>query len=72
VLQVYVSGGSSTAGPGGPVGGAAAPTALATWAAPVANGQPTVQFRQLIGANENLRSGTYAKTLTFTLSTTAP
>jgi len=72
VLQVYMSGGSSTAGPGGNVGGAAAPTALATWTAPVTNGQPALLFRQLIGANETLRSGSYSKTLTFTLSTTAP
>ena len=32
----------------------------------------TVPFRQSIGANEPLRTGTYAKTLTFTLSTTQP
>ncbi len=32
----------------------------------------TITFRQAIGANEPLRTGAYAKTLTFTLSTTNP
>ena len=32
----------------------------------------TVDFSQSIGANEALRTGSYAKTLTFTLSTTNP
>jgi hypothetical protein len=43
-----------------------------TYAAPVANDVVPVTFKQTIGANEPLRSGTYAKTLTFTLSTTTP
>ena len=30
------------------------------------------QFKQSIAANEPLRTGTYSKTLTFTLSTTTP
>ena len=32
----------------------------------------TITFRQHIGANDALRTGAYAKTLTFTLSTTNP
>jgi hypothetical protein len=32
----------------------------------------TVGFRQAIRVNDALRPGTYAKTLTFTLSTTTP
>jgi len=32
----------------------------------------TIGFKQSIGANEALRTGTYSKTLTFTLSTTSP
>ena len=32
----------------------------------------TVDFKQHIDAADALRTGTYAKTLTFTLSTTAP
>jgi hypothetical protein len=39
---------------------------------PVSNDQVTIAFKQAIGANEALRTGTYSKTLTFTLSTTAP
>ena len=43
-----------------------------TWNAPVSNDQVTIDFKQAIGANEALRTGTYGKTLTFTLSTTTP
>ena len=32
----------------------------------------TVTFKQHVGANDALRTGTYSKTLTFTLSTTTP
>ena len=54
------------------VGGSANPTLLTSWTAPVSNDAPTVTFKQSIGANEPLRTGSYAKTLTFTLSTTTP
>ena len=40
--------------------------------APVSNDAVTITFRQPIGANDPLRTGTYSKTLTFTLSTTTP
>ena len=36
------------------------------------NGLATITFHQHIGATDPLRSGTYSKTLTFTLSTTSP
>ena len=49
-----------------------APTLLRTYSGPVSNGSTTIEFKQTIGANEPLRTGTYAKTLTFTLSTTTP
>ena len=39
---------------------------------PVSNDQPTITFKQEIDANDALRTGTYSKTLTFTLSTTTP
>ena len=39
---------------------------------PISNDLVTIGFRQMIGANEPLRTGAYAKTLTFTLSTTNP
>ena len=63
------------AGVGGtfaPVGGSAAPTTLKTYTAPVSNDSVAVNFRQRINANDALRTGAYSKTLTFTLSTTAP
>ena len=43
-----------------------------TWTAPISNESVTVTFKQAIGANEPLRTGSYSKTLTFTLSTTNP
>jgi hypothetical protein len=43
-----------------------------SWSAPVSNDGVTVTFRQAIGANDALRTGTYSRTLTFTLSTTTP
>jgi hypothetical protein len=62
----------SPAGAFQPVGGSAAPTTLLTYAAPTSNDAVSLTFRQAIGANEALRTGTYSKTLTFTLSTTNP
>ena len=44
----------------------------AAWTAPVSNDGVTVTFRQAIGANDALRTGTYTRTVTFTLSTTSP
>jgi hypothetical protein len=44
----------------------------AAWTAPVSNDSVTVTFNQHIGTNDALRTGTYSKTLTFTLSTTNP
>ena len=43
-----------------------------TYNAPVSNDVATVTFKQQINANDALRTGTYSKTLTFTLSTTTP
>jgi hypothetical protein len=54
------------------VGGSASPTSLLTYGGPVSNDAVTLGFRQVIGENEALRTGTYSKTLTFTLSTTNP
>ena len=54
------------------VGSAASPLNLLMYDAPVSNDALTFEFRQRIGANDALRTGTYAKTLTFTLSTTTP
>ncbi len=64
---------SPAAGPGGafaPVAGD--PLALLSWSAPVSHDPVTIALRQTIGANDALRTGSYSKTLTFTLSTTTP
>jgi M6 family metalloprotease-like protein len=72
-LQAQAS--SPAAGLGKPfanVGGSASPTTLANWSLPVSNDPLAVGFKQTILASEPLRTGTYSKTLTFTLSTTQP
>jgi hypothetical protein len=43
-----------------------------SWDAPVSNESVTVGFKQPIKATDALRTGSYSKTLTFTLSTTNP
>jgi hypothetical protein len=48
------------------------PLALLSYAGPVSNDQVTIGIRQSINATDPLRTGTYSKTLTFTLSTTTP
>jgi hypothetical protein len=55
-----------------PVTSAANPLVLLTYAAPVSSDQVTITLRQSIASDESLRTGTYSKTLTFTLSTTTP
>ncbi len=54
------------------VGSSASPLNLLTWNGPVSNDALTIGFSQRVNANDALRTGTYAKTLTFTLSTTQP
>jgi amidase len=54
------------------VAGSTLPATIKTWVAPISNDGVTIDFTQSIGSSEPLRTGTYAKTLTFTLSTTAP
>jgi hypothetical protein len=48
------------------------PTNLLTYAGPISNDAVTLDFMQRVGAGDALRTGTYSKTLTFTLSTTQP
>ncbi len=43
-----------------------------SWTAPVSNDPVTITYKQLVKANDPLRTGSYSKTLTFTLSTTQP
>jgi hypothetical protein len=54
------------------VGGSSAPANLLTYGGPVSNDTVTLNFAQAIGRNEPLRTGSYSKALTFTLSTTTP
>ena len=61
---------AATDGAFGPVG--ATPRTLHSYSGPVSNDQVTIRLQQAIGATEALRTGAYAKTLTFTVSTTAP
>src|SRR4051812_29752021 len=66
---------SSPAGTGGAlkdVGGSSAPTSLLTYSGPISNDPVAMTFQQHIGAGDALRTGSYTKTLTFTLSTTTP
>jgi uncharacterized protein (TIGR03118 family) len=73
--QAVKANAASAGGTGGAladVGGSDAPTTLLTYTGPVSNDNVTLGFRQTIGANDALRTGSYGKTLTFTLSTTAP
>ncbi len=54
------------------VAGQALPAVVKTYAAPVSNDSVALEFSQLVNATDALRTGTYSKTLTFTLSTTTP
>jgi hypothetical protein len=72
VLQAKASSPAGTGGALADVGGSASPTSLLTYAGPTSNDPVKVDFQQHISANDALRTGSYSKTLTFTLSTTAP
>ena len=43
-----------------------------TWNAPVTNDTFAIDFRQKVAANDPLRTGSYSRSLTFTLSTSTP
>jgi hypothetical protein len=53
-------------------GGSPLPATVKSYSGPVSNDAVQIGFSQHIGAGDALRTGTYAKTLTFTLSTTSP
>jgi len=65
-LKVKASSPLGTGGELGPLG------TVLTYGMPASHDPVTVTFRQTIGANDALRTGSYAKTLTFTLSTSNP
>ena len=71
-LQASATSAAGTGGAFAPVGGSANPTSILTYAGPTSNDSVTLNFRQVIGRTEALRTGNYSKTLTFTLSTTQP
>jgi hypothetical protein len=48
------------------------PAGVRFWGGPTSNEAVPVSFKQSIGATDPLRTGSYTKTLTFTLSTTSP
>jgi hypothetical protein len=54
------------------VGSSSNPTVLKTWGGPVSNDPVAISFKQTIASTDALRTGTYSKTLTFTLSTSNP
>jgi hypothetical protein len=71
-LQAKASSPAGTATAYSAVGGSASPTPLLSYTGPTSNDTVTVGFKQSIGASDPLRTGSYSKTLTFTLSTTNP
>jgi hypothetical protein len=68
-LQARARDGASSGTAYNPVG---AGLNLLTWSAPITNDAVTLDFKQPIGATDALRTGSYAKTLSFTLATTTP
>jgi hypothetical protein len=48
------------------------PAGLKFWSGPTANESVPIELKQPVAANDPLRTGSYSKTLTFTLSTTSP
>jgi X-Pro dipeptidyl-peptidase len=54
------------------VGSSASPLNLLTWSGPISNDAVALEFSQLVKSSDALRTGTYNKALTFTLSTTTP
>jgi hypothetical protein len=55
-----------------PITGTNTPLTLLTYAGPVSANAVTIGLKQTIGGSESLRTGTYSKTLAFSLSTTTP
>jgi hypothetical protein len=70
-LQASATSATGSGGGAADIGGAASPITLLSWAGPAID-DVALTFTQAIGANEPLRTGAYAKTLTFTLSTSKP
>lgn len=71
-LQANATSAGGTGGRFGPVGSGSDPLRLLTYGGPVSNDAVTIGFKQPIRATDPLRTGTYGKTLVFTLSTANP
>jgi hypothetical protein len=71
-VQVAARNGANPNSPFAPLTSNSSPLTLLTYSGPVANDQVTIALKQPIGALEPLRTGSYSKTITFTLSTTTP
>ncbi|HWM12201.1 MAG TPA: CocE/NonD family hydrolase [Solirubrobacteraceae bacterium] len=71
-LQAKAASAGGTGGDYAAIAGADAPAQLLAYAGPVSNDSVTIDLKQPIGATDALRTGTYGKTLTFTLSTDSP
>jgi hypothetical protein len=70
-LQASAASPAAGAGPA-PASLGASPLTVLRWTAPASNDAALVTFTQHIDRTDALRTGTYSKTLTFTLSTTTP
>jgi type 1 glutamine amidotransferase len=71
-LQTKAASALGAGGAPAAVGGSASPTSVLTYSGPASNDAVALSFSQDVGANEALRTGSYSKSLTFTLSTTTP
>ena len=69
-LKASAASPAGTSAPEGTVSGSA--LSLLSWSNPISNDAVALTFKQDIGSTDALRTGSYSKTLTFTLSTTAP
>jgi hypothetical protein len=69
-LKATAASAAGTSVPAGSVSGS--PLNVLTYSGPTSNDGVTFTFTQDIGSADALRTGTYSKTLTFTLSTTNP
>ena len=71
-LQVRATNAAQLTSAFAPVTGSANPLTILTYPQEIANDAVAITFKQTISATEGLRAGEYAKTVTFTLSTTQP
>jgi hypothetical protein len=48
------------------------PATVKTYTGPVSNDQASIEFTEQVNSTDALRTGSYSKVLSFTLSTTMP